>query len=130
MGCIAAGFPAKAGVGPSLVSLGPGLRRGTLSPSIAAGAAHAEGAGECVELAMVMFRSPRSMPSDIGPVIAADIGQRLLRQALRLAQPPHIAGDDPLQPPAFLAPFAIRYGTEMHTISLHLIGAAKAVTVP
>lgn len=38
---------------------------------------------------------------DIGPVIAADMGELLLRHTRRLAQPPHVGGDDPQERPGF-----------------------------
>lgn len=43
-------------------------------------------------------------PADIGAVIAADVRKLLLRNALRLAQPPHIGTDDALQAAGLFVP--------------------------
>lgn len=43
-------------------------------------------------------------PADIGAMIAADIRKLFLRNALRLAQPPHVGTDDTLQAAGFSIP--------------------------
>jgi hypothetical protein len=66
---------------------------------------HAERAGERFEGGDTDVALAALDAANIGPVVAADVGQRLLRKFLSLPQPPHIRRDNPLQPASPLAPF-------------------------